>query len=186
MKNVQLKALVMGCSDPLILDSFQTYDAWKRAGKKVRRGEKACCRIPMYRPCKYEKEDEKTWEVEEKTFFHIQLVSIFHEWQLEGNEWKKLDSLIIQKVNDFIKKHWLVEENKDLWKENIHAFEKRCKQYDENSWEVTVWELDMKAVDKVEIVEDEKIEALEEVQIDKVEMVENAESKKVGVDIDFW
>ena len=162
MKNIQLKALVMGCSDPVILDSFQTYDAWKRMGKKVRRGEKACCRIPMYRPCKYEKENDKG-ETEEKTFFHIQLVSIFHEGQLEGNEGKKLDNIIIQKVNDFIQRHWLVVEDKEAWKANIHAFEKWCKQYDDNAWDVR--ELERNEAEKVEVVEE--VEEVEEEEVNE-------------------
>lgn len=155
MKNIEIKAMVLGTTSKILLDSFQTYDEWKRQWKKVARGEKACAYIPMWRPFKVEKETENKngeKEKEEKTLFHISLVAIFHEGQLEGNEWKTLDKTIIENIERVLKEHWLYNVSKEDYVKNVRAFEKRCKQYD----------------DKVQVEEEKK----EEEELEQVEVVE--------------
>lgn len=147
MKNVEIKAMYLWNTSKTILDSFQTYDEWKRQGKKVARGQKACAYIPMWRPFKVNKDVEKNGEKtnEEFTLFHIQLVAIFHEGQLEGNEWKTLDKTIIENIENKLKEHWLYNVSKEEYITNVKAFERRCKQYD----------------DKVEVKEEVKEEEIE-------------------------
>lgn len=152
MKNIEIKAMYLWNTSKTILDSFQTYDEWKRQWKKVARGQKACAYIPMWRPFKVEKDTEKNWEKtsEEFTLFHIQLVAIFHEAQLEGNEWKTFDKTIIENIENKLKEHWLYNVSKEEYLQNVRAFEKRCKQYD----------------DKVEVKEEVKEEVKKEKEIE--------------------
>ena len=121
-----LKFLTLGTADETLLNSIQTYDAWKRMGKKVRKWEKACLYIPMYRPYipKGVNEDE---EGEKDVRFKIQLAAVFHEGQLEWNEGKSLDQCIIDRVNAFLKEKGIIGVNKEDFIPNIRAFEKRCK-----------------------------------------------------------
>lgn len=164
MKNIEIKAMYLWTTSKVILDSFQSYDERKRQWKKVARGQKACAYIPMRRPYKVEKDIEKNWEKtsEEFTLFHIQLVAIFHEAQLEGNEWKTLDKTIIENIERVLKEHWLYNVSKEDYVKNVRAFEKWCKQYD----------------DKVQVEEEKKEKEEELEQVEVVEEPKAIEKKK--------
>lgn len=172
MTNKEMKIMYFQTTNSLVLDSFQSYDERKRQGKKVRRWEKACAYLPMWRPYKIEKDVEKNGEKtsEEFTLFHIQLVAIFHEWQLEGNEGKELDKVIIENIENELKKHWLYNVSKDEYIKNIREFEKWCKQYDKN---VKVEEVKKEEVEEVSQEEVEAMEAIENEMVQEMLRTEN-------------
>lgn len=196
MKNIEIKAMYLWNTSKTILDSFQTYDEWKRQWKKVARGQKACAYIPMRRPFKVEKDTEKNWEKtsEEFTLFHIQLVAIFHEAQLEGNEWKTLDKTIIENIENKLKEHWLYNVSKEEYLQNVRAFEKRCKQYDdkvevkeekENEIEKRRMEYEEGYKEIEKQLAEEAIENTEEKQIEEREEVKKENEIETDLDLRF-
>ena len=161
MKNLEIKALIFKSSNIKLLDQFQTFDAWKRLGYKVKKGEKTLFRLPQWRPFEVETTTKgKDWKEkkEKKILFKIQLVNVFASYQLEefGNSMSKEEAeKIKEEVNLYLTKIGLINE-KDVGKrkENMKNFEKKMKEDEKKGGE---WELE-----KVEIVEPLTIEKVGE------------------------
>ena len=150
-----------------ILNQFQTFEEWKRQGKKVKRGEKALFRLPMYRPYRSVEKDEDWNEVEdtEKTRFRLELAYIFASYQVEGGVGNKeqaekmketvekyLEALGLIKVDDTTKR-----------KENMKKYEKTLREKDKekNKEEVEGVKKEEVKEEEVEDITPEDIEAME-------------------------
>lgn len=151
-----------------ILNQFQTFEEWKRQGKKVKRGEKALFRLPMYRPYKSVEKDEDWNEVEdtEKTRFRLELAYIFASYQVEGwVENKEAAEKMKETVEKYLEALGLIKvDDTTKRKENMKAYEKTLREKDKEKDKGEV---------KQEVVEEVKKEEVEEVSQEEVEAIEN-------------
>ena len=206
MKNLEIKALILKTSNMKLLEQFQTFDAWKRMGYKVKKGEKTLFRLPQRRPFEVETTTKgKDWkeEKEKKVLFKIQLVNVFASYQLEEFEnsmTKEEAEKIRDEVNTYLQAIGLINE-KDIekWKENMKNFEKKCKEDEKKEGEENLEKVEVVseplALEKVEVVDfipetilnEMMAEDLQEmeIKIKEQELEEKEQSEVLEEDL-FW
>lgn len=149
-----------------ILNQFQTFEEWGRQGKKVKRGEKALFRLPMYRPYRSVEKDEDWNEVEdtEKTRFRLELAYIFASYQVEGGiENKEQAEKMKETVEKYLEALGLIKvDDTTKRKENMKKYEKTLREKDkEKDKEDTKEEVEEVKEEEMEEITPEDIEAIE-------------------------